>query len=351
MERFFKKVVLDLPGYESPPQHRVRAKLNQNESPFDIPEEVKQRVLTQAADLAFNRYPVNESPNIRQKLAALYGVSTDHILLGNGSNQLLQTVLTAALEPNDRVLYCPPTFSLFDLFVPIYGGRPVEVMWGPGLEFPLEKVLEEIRRTRPKLILLCSPNNPTGAQIPLSDLEHVLRATDGLVLWDEAYGEFTPQSAIPRLEKWPQLIVSRTFSKAFSLAGLRFGYLVANPPVIEQLRKVNLPYNVNLFTERVVAALLDDVSFVRNQVQFLIEERDRLFSAMVGLDRVQVYPSGANFLLFRTEDGRHIFQSLKEHGVLVRDVSSYPLLKNHLRVNAGTREENDLFLQALAESL
>ncbi|NIA30264.1 MAG: histidinol-phosphate transaminase [Actinobacteria bacterium] len=351
MEHYFKKSVIELSGYHSPPQGKVRAKLNQNESPFDVPMQIKRGLVDAAAKLSWNRYPVNESPVLKEKLAALYHVSAEQILLGNGSNQLFQTLLTAIIGAEDSVIYCPPSFSLFDLYVPVFDGKLVPVFNPPGSDFPGEEILEKIADVNPKLILLCSPNNPTGSEIPLSILEKICNISTGLVFWDEAYGEFCEESAIPLLKKYQNLIVSRTFSKAYSIAGLRFGYLIARSQIISQFRKVNLPYNINLFTELVAATMLDNVALMDEHVWFLKEERDRLYAEMIKMPAITVYPSSANFLLFRSPNGQKIFSELKERGVLVRDVGGYPLLENHLRVNVGTREENDIFLQALRESM
>ncbi len=351
MKQYFKKTVVELGGYHAPPQGKVLAKLNQNESPFDVPVEIKRGLADASVDLAWNRYPLNESPVLKEMLAALYKVRDDQILLGNGSNHLFQTLLNAVIEPGDEVIYCPPTFSLFDLYVPVFGGELVAIPFFPGKDFPEEDILEKIEAIHPKLILLCSPNNPTGSEIPLSILEKICHISSGLVFWDEAYGEFCEKSAVPLLEKYQNLIISRTFSKAYSMAGLRFGYLIANSQIISQLRKVNLPYNINLFTELVAAAMLDQVAVMDKHVRFLIQERDRVYGEMMKMEGVAVYPSSANFLLFRCRDGKKIFLALKERGVLVRDVGEYPFLENHLRVNVGSREENDIFLQALRESI
>jgi len=170
-----------------------------------------------------------------------------------------------------------------------------------------------------------------------------------LVFCDEAYVEFSENTALSLIERYPQLIVSRTFSKAFCLAGLRFGYLISSPQVIEQLRKVILPYNVNLFTELVVSKLLDNRRLMLEQVAYLKQERAWLFGQMQAINGIQVYPSAANFILFRCSNGKDAFLKLKEQGILVRDVSGYPLLENHLRVTVGSRAENAMFLAALRE--
>jgi histidinol-phosphate aminotransferase len=207
MEKYFKKSVQTLQGYTSPPQKEYRIKLNQNESPFDVPATIKAELSHLAVTSAWHRYPVNESPQLKAKLAEWHGVDPDAILLGNGSNQLLQTMLTACVDNGDRVLYCPPTFSLFDLFSIIYNGCPVEVLRAPGRKFPLEQVLEKMALHEPSILLLCSPNNPTGAEIEYADIRHVCEAASGLVLIDEAYAEFSGKTVLPMLKEFPHLII------------------------------------------------------------------------------------------------------------------------------------------------
>ena len=351
MNRFFKKAVVDLSGYISPPQDELQAKLNQNESPFDIPLEIKNELLEDFGKLAWNRYPVNESPVLKEKLAKLHNVKPEQVLLGNGSNQLFQTLLTATLEAGDKVFYCPPTFSLFDLYVPIYGGQALELPIGPGEQFPVDEIIRTLNEEKPKVALLCSPNNPTGAEIPREDIERILQSYSGLIFLDEAYGEFSSWSAIKDIDKYENLIISRTFSKAYSMAGLRFGYFIAQAQLINQFRKVNLPYNVNLLTEAVVSRLIDNDDIMKKQVEFLKFERDRVYSELLKLDSIKVFPSQANFLLIKFPDSKKVFKELKELGVLVRDVSGYHLLENHLRVNVGSKEENDLFIESLKKVL
>jgi histidinol-phosphate aminotransferase len=347
MDQYFKKSVLKLHGYTSPPQKEFKAKLNQNESPFDVPTSLKHELAEAAKNLQWNRYPLNESPDLMAKLAQRHDVQPRQILLGNGSNQIFQTLLTATIEPGDAVLYTPPTFSLYDLYTDIYDGKLIEVLQAPGADYPIEKVLAAIKEHNPKLVFVCSPNNPTGWEIDLSIVEEICKAANGLVFFDEAYGEFTEQSAIPLLPKYENLLISRTFSKAFSMAGLRFGYFVGNEPVIDQLRKVNIPYNVNLFTEMVALRLLDNEPEMRQQVQYLKDERDRVALDMQNINGITVFPSAANFILLKGPDDLDLFQALKDRGVLVRDVSSYPLLKGHQRVSIGFKEDNDLFLDML----
>jgi len=347
MTAFFKKSVLQLDGYASPPQKEFRVKLNQNESPFDVPQEFKDELTKALNNTPWNRYPINESPDLMKKLADRHGVHPRQVLLGNGSNQLFQTLLTAIIAPGDKVLYTPPTFSLYELYSTIYNAERIEIEQAPHDDYPLQKILQVVETQKPKILFLCSPNNPTGYEIDLAAVAQICEATNGLVFFDEAYAEFTGQSAISLLEKYDNLLISRTFSKAFSMAGLRFGYFIGSEKVVHQLRKVNLPYNVNIFTEMAALYMLDHVQVMQKNIDAIKRERNRVFARLNDLNSLVVYPSAANFLLIKGPPGLDLFQVLKEQGVLVRDVSSYPLLQGHQRVTIGLKEDNDILLHTL----
>ena len=349
MEKYFKRSVLHLDGYISPPQKDYLAKLNQNENPFDVPQNIKDKLCENAKTLSWNRYPVNTSPELRSQLAVWHRIDESQILLGSGSNQIFQSMLSAVVEPGDKIIYCPPTFSLFDLYADLYGGELIKVQHAPGENFPVDRLLQAIDKHQPKIVLLCSPNNPTGFEMSLTDLDKVCQAAPGLVFWDEAYGEFSERSAKSLLDKYKQLIISRTFSKAFSLAGLRFGYFLAHKDIIAQLVKINIPYNVNLFTEMVAIELLKNLSFMEEHVAYIKNERERLYNRMREMNGVRVFPSAANFLLFKSTDNTNLFLELKNRGILVRDVSSYELLDGYQRLSIGSKEENNLFLEKLTD--
>lgn len=349
MRDLFKKSVLNIHGYESPPQKDYKVKLNQNESPFDVPKEIKAELSEKIINLFWNRYPENEAPALKQKLAERYNVRPEQILLGNGSNQLFQTLLTAIINPGDKLLYTPPTFSLYDLYTEIYDGELITVFHPPGEKYPIESVLQEIRKNQPKIILICSPNNPTGFEIDLKVVQDICKTSNGLVFFDEAYCEFTQQSAIRLLDKCDNLLISRTFSKAFCVAGLRFGYFIAGKEIIEQLRKVNLPYNINVITETIVSVLLSHSDTMQTTVNYLIKERERVYNELRRFESIITFPSRANFLLIKERHNFNLFEALKKRGVLIRDVGKYPLLEGFQRVTIGFEQENDYFLMVLKD--
>jgi len=344
---YIKSSIQKLNGYISPPQKEYLAKLNQNESPFDVPQPIKDELAEKIRHTPWNRYPVNESPELMQKLADWHGVARNQIILGNGSNQLFQTLLTATISPGDNALYTPPTFSLYHLFMDIYQGKLLPVMHPPESEYPIDKVLDCIKTQQPRLIFLCSPNNPTGYEMSMDMVEAICAAAEGLVFFDEAYGEFSEQSAIPLLQRFDNLLVSRTFSKAFSLAGLRFGYFIGNELLIRELRKVNLPYNINLFTEMTALRLLDERKTMQRNIDYIKTEKKRLYMALQEINGLQATPSAANFILVKGPDDLDLFQALKDRGVLVRDVSSYPLLNGRQRITVGLQAQNNLLLKTL----
>ncbi|HDQ45739.1 MAG TPA: histidinol-phosphate transaminase [bacterium] len=336
-------------GYTAPAQGRVVAKLNQNENPYDIPASWKQEILGCMAGLAWGRYPDNQPRTLRERLARRFGVGADQIVLGHGSNQLLYLAFTAAVRPGDRVVLATPTFSLVETIAGHFQARLVPVMKSDDLTIPESRFLKAAAPAR--LVFLCSPDNPTGLEIRPDFLESVLQGTDGLVLWDEAYGEFGGQSAVPLIAEYPNLIVARTFSKAFGLAGLRIGALIAHPAVAAELSKANIPYNLDLFSIRVAERLLEETEWMEDTVRRIVDEREKLFAALKETGNVDPIPSRANFITFRVPDARTVLRRLEERGVLIRDMTGYPLLGNGLRVTVGTPGENQAFLNALEDCL
>lgn len=340
-----RPLVRSLKGYPAPQQGEMIAKLNQNENPYDVPAEWKDDILESMRSLEWTRYPVYDPPELREKLAARLGVDPDRILLGNGSNQILFLLGTALLSPGDRVVISPPTFSLFDTAARIAHGTVVAVDQNPDFSVDGPGVLAASESAR--LTFLCSPDNPTGHTVPLEFLEQVCGRAPGLVAWDEAYGEFRGETAVPLIDRHPNLVILKTFSKAFGLAGLRLGYLIGHPSVVAELKKVNIPFNVNLMSNLTALKLLDRPEWVSEQVARIVFERNRLTEALRLVPGITPFPSEANFILMRTPDGDAVFNGLKAEGVLVRPTEAHPLLKNCLRVTVGKPDENEAFLAAL----
>jgi histidinol-phosphate aminotransferase len=328
----------------------ARRKLNQNECPHDLPREIKQAVLDRAADAAWQRYPEFVPERLVQRLAGHYGWVTDGVVVGNGSNELIQATLSVVLGEGDAVVAPSPTFSLYRLLTGVLGGRYVPVPMGPGFAFDVDRIVETAVRERARVIVLNSPNNPTGSALPDGAVDRLLAETGALVLCDEAYQDFGGPTAIPLLRRTSRLVVLRTFSKAMGMAGLRFGLALAHPDVARELAKGKLPYNVNLITLAAADVALDHADLLAARTRAVTETRDRFLPRLADLPGIEVFPSAANFVLFRchAHPAGEVFSRLyEEHGILIRDVSGSPDLAQCLRISIGTEEDMEAVLSAL----
>jgi histidinol-phosphate aminotransferase len=328
----------------------VSHKLNQNESPWEPPAGLKREILHRAAEAAWNRYPDFAPSSLQRRLAARHQWDPEGVLVGNGSNEVIQAALAAVVRSGDPVLAPSPTFSLYRLLVGSNEGRYVPVPLGPSFEYDVPALVDAAHRERPKAIMLCSPNNPTGTVLPEKGVRRLLDETDALLLCDEAYQDFGGVSAMPLLRESARILVFRTFSKAVGLAGLRFGYALAHPALASEIAKAMLPYNVNLVTLAAAEVVLDHEPVFAERVRLIVAERDRFVAGLRGIQGITVFPGQGNFVLIRSEarPGAEVFRELRDrHGILVRDVSAAPGLGDCLRISIGTREEMDATLEAL----
>jgi len=327
----------------------AKVKLNQNESPFDIPSEVKDEILEEFRRSSWNRYPEVLPFRLIDLLAEHHHYPAKGIIAANGSNELIYTVMMAAVSGGVKVLIPAPTFFLYEKAVRVLNGDVIPVMMKNDLAFDTEKILSTIERENPRLVILVSPNSPTGQSISHEDVEQILHKSRGLVLVDEAYIEFSEKrSVFDLLTRFENLILLRTFSKSFSAAGLRIGYLLTTPSLCAEILKPKIPFTVGILAQIAVEVLFRHLDLVRERLEFIRGERKRLYAALQKFPGVRSFPSDSNFLLFQTEKtSQEIFDGLLKRGVLVRDVSSYPMLDRMLRVNAGTTEEDEAFLGAL----
>jgi histidinol-phosphate aminotransferase len=328
-------------------------KLNQNENPFDVPESIKRDAVEAFMDSSWNRYPDVFPGHLLAALAQYTGHPAEGILAGNGSNELMYTVALAVVSRGTTVLLPEPAFFLYEKIVRLCEGTIVPIPMHEDMSYAPERFIEAARRERPSLIVLVSPNSPTAQSVAVADVEAILRGTDALVLVDEAYIEFSERQSVQSLiARYDRLIVLRTFSKAFSLAGLRIGYLLAAPPVCAELKKVKVPFAVNAFSASVAIALLNNVNILTERIVYIKEQKKRVAAELGAMPGVTLFPSDTNFLIFRTEQCADVlFGKLLNDNILVRDVSSYPMLDKVLRVNIGTHEENNAFLASLKKHL
>jgi histidinol-phosphate aminotransferase len=334
------------------PQKPVRYALNVNENTHPIPEAVARDIVVAVADAVrgANRYPDREFTELRGSLAAYLGptIAPDQVWAANGSNEVIQQILLAFGGPGRRVLGFPPTYSMHSLIANGTGTEWVTAERDPGYTISPQTAVAAIERTRPDLVFLCTPNNPTGTPLSLATIEAAYEASTGLVFVDEAYAEFMPPDAPSALSLLPgreRLVVSRTMSKAFAFAGVRVGYLAADPAVTDALRLVRLPYHLSALTQAAAVAALAHAPAMLAMVDDIRVQRDRLLADLPVLG-YRAHDSWANFVLFDgLADPHATFEALLERDILVRDVG----LPGALRVTAGTEEETGYFLAALAQ--
>ncbi|MCD9622532.1 histidinol-phosphate transaminase [Rhabdothermincola salaria] len=341
-------------GYHSP-QLDVRVRLNTNESPEPSPSAWVDEVAEAARRVQWHRYPDRGAVELRRAIGALHGVGPEQVFVANGSNEVLQTLLLTYGGPGRTAATWEPTYALHAHIARITGTAVAQGERAADFSIDTDEVLRVVEEARPSLAFLCSPNNPTGmvddAATVAATLE-LVAGVDGLLVVDEAYGQFAPWSALSLVGDEVPLVVTRTFSKTWSMAAARLGYLVGPEWVVAELDKVVLPYHLDALKQAAGVLALHHEAEMDARVARLVEERGRLVAALGELP-VDVWPSGANFVLFRPRHlgGREVWQRLVDRSVLVRDCSSWPRLDGCLRVTIGTPDEDDAFIRALQEIL
>lgn len=339
-------------GYHSP-QVEVEVRLNTNESPLPPPEAWIDELVAEVSAIAYHRYPDRAATELRGALAALHGVRTDQVFCANGSNEVLQCLCLAYGGAGRSALTFEPTYALHAHIAHLTGTAVAEAPRRPDFSVDPAVARDFMATVSPAICFLCSPNNPTGLAEDPAGVRQIIEAAPGVVVVDEAYGQFADWSAVGLVDDENPLVVTRTFSKTWSMAALRLGYLVGPAPVVRILERVALPYHLDVVKQAAGRLALRYVGEMEARVATIVNERRRLIA---GLDSMGVvtWPSEANFVLFRPGDGRkgsEVWQGLLDRSVLVRDTSSWPGLTDCLRVTVGTARDNDRFLAALAEVL
>lgn len=345
-----------LEGYHSP-QVTVDVRLNTNESPFPPPAAWSEAFAREVASVEWHRYPDRGAVALREAIAVHHGVSPRQVFAANGSNEVLQTLLLTFAGSGRTVATFEPTYQLHAHIARLTGAAVVEGERAPDFSLDMDQVRRVITEHRPSVTFLCTPNNPTGLVEPEANVREVLALvsalpTPGLLVVDEAYGQFADWSAVGSVDDDVPMVVVRTFSKTWSMAGSRLGYVIGPEWLVDELDKVILPYHLDAAKQIAGRLALDFGAEMDERVRFVVAERERIDSHLRSLD-LDVVPSGANFVLFRPRSmtGRAVWQGLLDRSVLIRDCSGWPRLADCLRVTIGTSDENDRFLTALTEVL
>lgn len=343
VSKSIRKEILSMPSYPAPALADIQYKLNQNESPFDVPLEIKQRIFERLQQTPFNRYNDGDSSKIRELLSEKFEVPKNRILVGAGIDELLYYLVLTVVNKGEKVVRFSPSFAMYSICTTVCGGTDVDIALDPNFSLT-EEFYKESKDAA--LTFICSPNNPTGNSFSIAELEQIVKNSKGIVCIDEAYADFADENALSLL-RYPNVVIMRTFSKAFSAAGVRFGVAIADPTLIENMNKIRLPWNIGFFQQIAAEELLLESPIFAKNVQYIKKERERVFAALQVMKNViKVYPSQSNFILFRVPYSKKTYEALLKKSVQVRLFSS-SLLQNCLRVSIGTKEENDAFLNAL----
>ena len=345
-----------LDGYHSA-QVDVRVRLNTNESPEPPPVAFRDALAAEISRVEWNRYPDRAAVGLRAAIAEMHGVDPEQVFAANGSNEVIQTVLLAYAGPGRTVATFEPTYQMHAQIARVTGATVVSGERAADFTLDPAEVARVVNEFQPDVVFVASPNNPTGIVEPATLVSQLLDLAPGLVVVDEAYAQFASWSALNLVSDDRALVVTRTFSKTWSMAAARLGYLVGPRWLVAELEKVVLPYHLDAVKQIAGRVALQFAGDMDARVQHVVSERDRIVAAMKELP-VEVFPSGANFVLFRPwpdaydeNSGRAVWDGLIERSVLVRDCSGWPRLTGCLRVTIGTPEENSEFLAALAAVL
>lgn len=347
-QRLVRPEILALDAYAVPDASGM-VKLDAMENPYPLPPRLRAELAERLAEVALNRYPEPNPRALRELIARKMRVPAGmEILLGNGSDDLIQMITLALAKPGAALMYPAPTFVMYSMNATFMGMRAVPVPLREDFSFDADAFITRMREAQPAVVFLAYPNNPTGVLYPQADIVRVIEAAPGLVVLDEAYHVFAGKTFMDHLPRFQNLAVLRTVSK-LGLAGIRLGYLAGRPEWLAQFNKVRQAYNVNVLTIVAATFMLEHLDVLEAQAADIRAERARLGQALAALSGVTVFASEANFFLLRVPDAPAAYDALKRQGVLVRNL--HPGLANCLRVTVGTPEENRILLNALKEAL
>lgn len=349
MNQLVKKSIQQLTPYEAKElKGMIRLDANENTRASYL---LNQKIGRALMEVPVNQYPDSDARELRKVLGKELMVSPEKIIVGCGSDQLISMILQAFIDPGDKILTQAPTFSMYKISNQIAGGETMEVPLEEGFKFNLSSFLRAIGENRPKIVFLTNPNNPTGGVIPREQIIKIIECTNGLVVVDEAYYEFYGESVVDLTGYYHNLMVLRTLSKAYGLAGARVGYGIASREVIDILNRVKPPYNVSSLDQQAALVCLENKAALEGMIEEILSERRRLEALMGEIEGIEVFESHGNFILIKLKKARGLYEHLFHNGLLVRYFGEQGPLAGCLRVTVGTEKENNTFLGLLDEYL
>ena len=350
IKTLIREEVLNQEAY-SAPEISCRIKLDANESPYDISASLKSRIVESIEKIPLNRYPEAGSPELIEEFAGLYGVDGDMLIVGNGSDELIQALLIAVKGQAAGVLVPTPTFVMYKISALNTGHKVIEVPLDSRFDLDVDSMLEIIADKSPELVFFSYPNNPTGNCFDAGSIEAILKESSGIVVIDEAYANFSGKTFLPYLDRYENLVILKSLSKV-GLAAMRIGILIGSPFLVHELNKVRLPYHLNTLSQIAARLYIDNEAEFRRQADGVAGRKEELSNELKKIDGIQPYASDSNFILFGCAfDTDSIYDNLLKKGILIKKFNTPGILENCMRVTVGTREENEEFLGALRDIL
>ena len=326
-------------------------RLDANESPFNLFGKFKDKIFERLNAIDLNRYPDTDSNELRERYAEYVDLQKENIICGNGSDEIIRLIISAFVDCGKCVLMHTPTFSMYRITTEILKGKAVEVK-GDGLfNVSGEKVMEYASKYNPQVIFLCNPNNPTGNCFSREDIVKIIEGTNAVVVVDEAYFEFFGETVVDLVEACDRLIVLRTLSKAFSLAGARVGFGISSKRIIDVLNKVKPPYNLNSVSQMIACVYLENTDVVENCVKIIKEQTVWLFEELLNIEGLKVFNTHSNFIYIESSKKDKICAALKGNGIAVREFTGDPVLKDGFRISSGSEQENKLAVELIRKAV
>ncbi len=338
----FKPYVVSKTKYE--------IKLDANESFLTLKEKTMEKILNKIKNIDFNRYPDADSEKVRRLYGEYAGVNIENMIAGNGSDELIQIIVSALVDKDEKIMMLNPDFSMYKNYTEIVGGKALVYELNDEFNLDVDKIIKNANEENVKVLFISNPNNPTGKIIKRDDILKILEECKCVVVIDEAYFEFYGETVVDKINEYRNLIVLRTCSKAMAMAAIRLGFLIANKCVLSEIKKVKPPFNVNSVTQAIGEAILEDKEVIKKSIDNIIEEREFLTNGLKKIESINMYPTYANFILIKFNNAKKVYEILLEKGIIVRNFGD-GRLKNCLRITVGSRKENEKLIDILNEIL
>ena len=351
-KKYYRDSLKELKPYD-PHEVPYKVKLNANENPYGLPEGIIEEILKKAKNIEYFRYPNANSVKLSETVSTFLGLNRDNIVIGNGSDELIDYLIKAFSEKKRKVITTAPAFAMYKIYSIVNGSNFVQIPLSQN-NFSLneDKILEEAKNEDSSIIFIAYPNAPTGNYFAEGKIKKIIEESGCLVVVDEAYYEFGKKTFVPLISRYDNLVILRTFSKAYSLASLRVGYLLSNPKIINEIRKVKSPFNVNTFSQLAAQVVFENKEVLKDNIEKIIEERKRLINGINELPFFEAHPSQTNFVLVEVgskENSDLVYDNLLKQGILVQTVSDpiFSTSRYFLRITVGNKEENDILIKGL----